>query len=217
MKNIILLAIAILLLSGCSFKTPDNSWQLKSSSAFESYKKNFLYGYDRLASNDLQSAVAHAKMGADFTTLARVYLGACALNISVGIQDECKNYKALSNLVEDQKLNAYHAFITSSLETKQIQHLPAIYQKFALSILKSDQKSANEELIKMDTITSQLLSAAIIKEKLSKTTIQSIIKSASFYGYKRAVIYWLKILKDRTTDTDEKKIINKKLSVLESV
>lgn len=217
MKNIILFIALILLFSGCSFKSPDNAWQLKSSSAFESYTKNFLYGYINLAKNDLDRAVKHAKMSSDFTTLARIYLGECALNISVGIQDECENYITISEVVQDKYLDAYYAFITSTLEKKQIVFLPEIYQEFALTLQNLDINSASKEILKMNKITSKLLSAAIIKDKLSITTIQSILKSASFHGYKRIVIYWLKILQEKTIDKNEKKIIIKKLSVLESV
>ncbi len=216
MKNIIFLVTALLLLSACSFKTPDNSWQFKSSSAFESYKKNFLYGYDKLANNDLERAINHAKMSSDFTTLARIYLGECALNISVGIKDRCHSYKSIANIVQDVRLEAYYAFITASFDEKDIEHLPKTYQKFALNILDSHTHSAIEHLSNMEKISSKLLSAAIIEEKLPTTTIQNIIKSASFHGYKRAVIHWLKILQEKTTDIDKKKVLNKKLSILES-
>jgi hypothetical protein len=85
----ILLFIFLLQFNGCSFKTPQNKWQFKSVNAFSAYTKNFLSAKDTLAKDDLKRAVNHAKQSANLSQLARIYLGECALNISVGLKDNC--------------------------------------------------------------------------------------------------------------------------------
>ena len=96
MIKIEILSHSLLLFSACSFKSPPNQWQFKSTAAFDSYTKNFLSSNDALAKNDLSRAIKHAKQSADLKMLARVYLGECALNISVGIDDNCKDYLNIS-------------------------------------------------------------------------------------------------------------------------
>ena len=53
-------------------------------------------------------------------------------------------------------------------------------------------------------------------EHIDAKSIDKIIDIASFYGYKKAVLYWLNIKKDRTIDQIEKEKIAQKISVLGS-
>lgn len=117
----ITLLLFSLLISGCSFKTPVNEWQYKSSSAFNMYTKDFLTGDETLAKNDLSRAIMHAKKSADLSQLARIYLGECALNISVGVQESCDKYRSISHLVNDDSLDAYYHLIQLSIKKEQIQ------------------------------------------------------------------------------------------------
>ncbi|MFT7005397.1 MAG: hypothetical protein ACJAWW_002772, partial [Sulfurimonas sp.] len=112
MIKIIILSCSLVFFSACSFKSPANQWQYQSSSAFDSYTKNFLSCNNSLAKNDLSRAIKHSKQSADLTMLCKIYLGKCALNISVGLNDSCKEYKNISELVNNKSLDAYYDFIT---------------------------------------------------------------------------------------------------------
>jgi hypothetical protein len=214
MKYILL--CSLILLSGCSFKTAPNQWQYKSANAFSSYTKNFLSDNQILADNDLSRAVQHAKKSADFTQLATIYLGECALNISLGIEDKCEKYKNIQELVNNEELNAYYAFITRSISHEDIKLLPQHYQVFALSFNKSDFKKANTELLRMEKETSRLLCASLLKNKIDKEVRTKIIQTASFYGYKKAVLFWLGELLKNTSDLGEVKNIERKIAILKS-
>ncbi len=205
----------ILIFTSCSFKAPQNEWQHKSSNAFSSYTKNFLSNNDALAKNDLNRAIKHAKQSADLTQLARVYLGKCALNISVGIEDSCQNYLDISELIDDKKLQAYYSFITHSIENKQIRFLPKNYQEYALNINKLNFKEANKNILEMQRVTSTLLCGVLIKDNLAIKSRDKITKLASFYGYKKAVLFWLNEQKKFTDDEEEIKYIDRKIFVLE--
>lgn len=209
----------ILLFSSCSlpsFKSKPNAWQHKSTNAFSSYTKNFLSAKDSLAKSDLSRAISHAKNSADLTQLARIYLSKCALNISVGIDDNCKEYKDISSLVNSNELNAYKNLITSNIHNKNIPYLPKTYQNFALHLSSLDYQSSTIDMKNMKKITSKLLSASIIKQHLDKSSIELIIKDASYYGYKKVVIFWLHELKNKTNNQQEINIIDKKISILNS-
>ena len=208
------LILVTLFFTSCSFKAPQNEWQYKSSNAFSSYTKNFLSNNDTLAKNDLSRAIQHAKQSADLTQLARVYLGECALNISVGIKDSCQEYLDISELIEDKKLDTYYHFITHSLQEKNINFLQKNYKKYALNIANSNFKEANKNILEMKRVTSSLLCGVLIKENLEMKSRDEITKLASFYGYKKAVLFWLREQKRFTKDKREIKYIDKKIKIL---
>lgn len=216
MIKIAILTISLILFSACSFKTPPNQWQYKSTSAFDSYTKNFLSANDALARNDLNRAKKHAKSSADLTMLSRIYLGKCALNISVGIEDECIEYKKIADVVNNKALDAYYNFITLNLDASKIEHLDASYKDFALYLAKKDFKNADAQISKISKPTSKLLSASLMKEQLSSKTIQEMIKISSFHGYKKSVLFWLNEAKVKTTDENERANLSKKISILKS-
>ena len=175
---------------GCSFKTPANEWQYKSSNAFSSYVKHFMYGEDRVARNDLKRAVKYAKMSANLKPLARVYLGKCALNISVGVVDRCSEYESISNLIEDEELSNYYSIITKSPNTNP------------------------KDILDTDKVTSILLNGALEKDNLTSAERAKLLEIASYNGYKKAVIFWLKESLKYADEETQKESFQKKLKIL---
>ena len=206
----------ILVTSSCSFQAPTAEWQMKSKNAFSSYTKNFLSSNDLLAKNDLSRSIKHANVSADLTKLARLYLGTCALNISVGIEDTCDQYVKLKGLVNNIKLDSYYAFIQSSIEQKAVQHLPKNYQEFALKMNTGNYTLAIESALNMARPTSKLLAAALIKDKITAQSRNKIINLASYFGYKKVVVFWLRESLNKTTDLNKKKSLLEKITILES-
>jgi len=208
--------ITILLFGGCSFKSEPNEWAYKSSNAFGSYTKNFLMGNDLVAKNDLKRAVTHAKSSADLTQLARIYLGVCALNMSVGIDDKCKTYTDMSDVAPAKFLRSYYELMQGTISEKEVESLDEKYQHFALSIINKNYAQAKKDIFDTTNISSKLLGASLLKEELTFDEVQKIIDAASFYGYKKSVIYWLKIQKTKTNDINTMRLIEKKVKILES-
>jgi len=214
MKNILI--ILVFIFTGCSFKTPPNKAQFETTNAFASYTKNFLSDNDAIAKNDINRAISHAKKSANLDALARIYLGECALNISVDIQDSCKKYRDVKELVLDDSLQAYYSFITLQIKKAQIDKLPKMYRAFASHLYMKKFNKAYEEILKMDSEVSQLLSASLIKNQIDKNQIGKIIDIASFYGYKKSVLFWLSQLQNITKDKVSNKMILKKIKILKS-
>ncbi len=190
MKKYSLVLFIVVLLSACSFKTPPNQWQRKSADAFSSYVKDFMSGEDGLARNDLRRAVKHAKKSANLTTLARVYLGKCALNVSVGVEDKCEEYVSVSNLVEDEKLSNYYGVITKT------------------STLNPDA------ILDKSKATSLLLNGALKKETLNDAQRAKYLQIASRNGYKKAVLFWLNESKSKTNDKNKKEYFQRKIEAI---
>lgn len=211
MKNILI--ILIFILSGCSFKTPANQAQYETVNAFSSYTKNFLSANDSIAKNDINRAISHAKKSADFNALARIYLGECALNISVGIDDNCKKYLTIKELlVDDGTLKSYYSFISS--KTVKNDKLPKIYKTFNTHLNLKEYNYAYEDILKIDNAVSQLLLASLIRKHLNKIQISKIIEIASFHGYKKSILFWLNELRNITKDESLKKRITKKIEII---
>jgi len=183
------LFIAIMIF-GCSFKTPANEWKYKSADAFSSYVKNFMQGEDILARNDLKRAIKHAKKSADLTSLARVYLGKCALNISVGIADRCEEYKKISNVVDDEELFNYYGIITKT----------------------STQNP--DDILDTNRATSILLNGALKKDELSSEERTNMLELSSFHGYKKAVLFWLEESKKYSEEEAQKEFFQQKIEAL---
>ncbi len=216
MKYIVYYIFIMIIFSGCSFKTPVNHSQYKASNAFSSYTNNFLSENDIMAKNDIKRAIKYAKTNADLNALARIYLGECALNISIGIDNSCAKYKNIEKLVEDSSLDAYYSLITLQLKREQLKYLPKRYKDVAFYIIDKKFDKAYDAIINLNNATSQMLLFSLIKENLDENKIEEIIKIASFNGYKRSIIFWLNELKNITKDTKLKNYIIKRILILNS-
>lgn len=209
-----LLILSLILLSACSFKTPPNQWQYKSTTAFNAYAQNFLSMQDSLAKDDLKRAIKHAKKSADLTQLAKIYLGECALNISVGAEKSCQKYENISSLINSPELNAYYKLITKNITIEEIKYLPNNYKEFALHTLDAEFDKSKKVILEIKKPTSSLLCSALIKESLDKDFIEKMIQLASYNGYKRVILFWLTEKLQKTYDEKEIQIIKKRISIL---
>lgn len=185
------LFLFIFFIGGCSFKQEPNLWQFKSSEAFSRYAENFYEDKDLLAKSDLKSAVNYAKQGSSIELLGKIYLSSCALNISVGLDENCKEYEKISKLLNSKQNDSYFNMISNNLKADDIRYLPLKYQTFAENILNEDYLKAFEDIKNTEDIKSKFIGASLIKDRLSKEQIDHLIQTASFYGYKKLSLFWL--------------------------
>lgn len=214
MKILILTLFTFLLFQGCSSKTPHNQWEYSSSSAFNLYTKNFLTNEDDLAEDDLNRAIKYAKQSANLDQLARIYLGVCALNSSVGKEVDCKEYKKIEDLVTSLELKSYFLMLQNSLQKENIQNIPTQYQEFIKYKYSKKQSKLFESIKNIEQPSSKFIAASMIQNKMNKSEIKYIINEASFYGFKKVVLYWLAYLKQVEVDKIEKEKIEKKIFIL---
>lgn len=209
-----LLILFVLLFSACSTEPAPNSWEYKSSSYFESYKKNFLSDNDILAEADLESAVSYAKQGTDVTQLASIYLGKCALNIAVGVDDTCKEYQDIEELVTCPKIKNYYKMIQKDFDNLDTAMLPSRYRAFIAAMQQKDINKANSIVQKMDDPVSKLLAISLLNDAVTKETLQQAMESSAFHGYKKGSIFILNKLEMKTNNLQEQELIRKKIELL---
>lgn len=214
MKILIPTLLLFFLFQGCSFKTPANQWEYNSASAFDSYAKNFLTNNDDIAEDDLNRAIKYAKQSANLEQLSRIYLGVCALNISVGKKDDCKKYKKIEDLVPSLELKAYFLMLQNSLQKEDISNIPNQYQDFSEYKYLKKYDLSFESIKDIEQPSSKFIAASMIKNKMNKSEIKHIINEASFYGFKKVVLFWLDYLKQIEENKIEKDKIEKKLYIL---
>ena len=208
--------IIFLFTLGCSFQAPERQWQIRSKSAFNSYTTNFLSGHSVMATNDLNRAIKHINVTADLNKLAKLYLSVCALNIAVGINDQCNDYLELQDLVNNKKLFSYYNLLQNKLDTKDIINLPLHYQAYAKNVINHEYIKAFKALELMNKPNSRFVAAGIIKNKLTSSQRDKLIQDASFYGYKKIVIFWLEQSLKLSDDFNEKKHLMKKIKILKN-
>ena len=214
MTRYLLLFFTLFIFGACSFTTPKNDWQLKSVNAYESYQSYFLKNEQNLADADLKRALKYAKQSADLDTLARIELSRCALHVSVLENRECGEYLELEPVASSAKLHSYYLFLQNKDTKSDSKELPSRYKAFARYKEDGDYENAQKELLKMEDTVSKMISASLIKDSLHRSTIKSIIDEASFSGYKKAVINWMRFYLEKTTDVKERDLIEKKLKII---
>lgn len=210
-----MLIIFILVFSGCSFKSDQKDlWKKNVSNSFDSYVTYYLQGDFRLASIELNRAVSCAKNSVDLSPLSKIYLGKCALDISVLRDVECQEYDSIKDMLEiDNDCDNYHYMLQKNFNKVNLKKLPLQYNNFVKAMKNKDYNNAFNAIRKMQKTSSKLVAAALMKEFLGKNEINYIINEASISGYKRAVISWLKFLKEKSSDVEQQKV-QKMLDIL---
>ena len=216
MKLVLITLFLIVLFQGCSFKSPQNQWEYSSSNSFNSYSRYFLSDDDALAKSDLERAIKYAKQSANLEQLARVYLGACALNISVEQYDKCKNYRDIEEFVLSEELKAYFSMLKKEVKKEQIKYLPKQYQVFEEYKFEKQYNLAFGAINSMEQVSSQFIAASLIKNELKKSQVKLLIEKASFYGYKKIVLFWLNHYYNMEENLKEKEKIVKKIRILKN-
>lgn len=216
MKLFIISIYLLVFFQGCSFKSPLNQWEFNSSSSFSSYSKYFLIDEEELANSELQRAIKYAKQSANLEQLARVYLGACALNISVGKEDKCKDYIKIEEFVSSPELKVYYLMLLNEGQEEQTSYLPKQYQTFIEYKYLKKYDLAFESIKSIKQASSQFIAAKLIKKQIKKSQVKFLINKASFYGYKKIVLFWLNYYYSLESNLKEKEKIAKKIKILKN-
>ena len=213
MKIKFVLLIISLLFAGCSFKTSNKyKYRVDASNSFDSFKKYYLQGKTRLASIALKRALQNAKEGSDINSIAKIYLGECALHKAMLLHDNCSEYRQIQNLTNDKYLKNYYLFIAGKFQNINISLLPESYRDFAKYLKQKNFNAAVKALYNIKNSDSKIIAASLVKDKLSKKDIKKIIDISSSMGYKKVTARWYDFLKTKSTDK-EKKIIDEKLKI----
>lgn len=210
----ILAFFSIAFLSSCSLQQPLNAWQYKSVTAFEKYQQYYLENHTILADSERKKAITFAKQSAHLNTLARVYLGDCAIQHAALNPSKCIEFQEVSSLVKDTELNAYFDLLTGNLTSSQIPKLPQRYQAFARAYLKHNPKMLRDEIMLIPEVSSRLIAASLVKSQLDLETLRTLIDQTAVRGYQLASIRWMTYLASITPNPEESKALKHKISLM---
>lgn len=215
MKRLYVLFLLVMV-SGCSMKPSPDKWKTQTANAFASYQEYFLHGEDRLAKLELKRAIQEASCSTDLMPLARIYLGKCALHIAVLEDTSCPDYAQVRDLPEiSGELNNYFLMLQHRIDEVDPTMLPHQYREYVRQVKRRDYKAAFSCIRKMKETSSKLIAAALIKGELDYGMIGYILDQASFRGYKKAVLAWLRFAR-QAAPTGDTILIDKKLNLLEN-
>lgn len=208
------LLLLLTLTGSCSLQQPKNTWQYKSVTAFEKYQQYYLENQLILATSERKKAISFAKQSAHLNTLARVYLGDCAIQYAALNKTQCKTYQQVAPIAQDAELNAYFHLLTQQLTPAQIPKLPKRYQGFASALLSQNRQKINAEVIKIEELHSKLIAASIAQSELALTTIRALIDETADHGYQLASLRWMTFLASVTPDSEESKQLHYKIALM---
>jgi len=188
-------------------KIAPNQWEKRVKHSVHSYIHNYLADKELLSQKDYKRAVKYAKQSADLTTLGKVYLTKCALDRTVGKKNICKEYQSIEKLITVPQLQSYKNFLEENLSEEDMQFLDPKYRSFARYYLHHQYKKSINVLRNTDDVVSMLVMGSFVEDKLSQDDIDKIINIASFYGYKKAVKFWLNYKTLKFNDLKSKEIL----------
>jgi len=213
--RIFLLAM-LLLLGGCSSKTPPNMWQYKTHNSYKSFEKYYLEYKLDLAAISLKRAREYASQSADLSTLAQIELSVCALKVALLEPYSCQRYEKLESLIDSDALTAYDHFLKNTLSEDELSDLPEQYKDFAQARLHNDKEQMLKEVPKITPLTSKMITASLIQEELPPKLREAILQEISFHGYTYGTITWLTFEIEHTEGEAKKRELQQKLEVIYS-
>ena len=192
-------------------------WQYKTHSSYKSFENYFLEYKLDLAAVELKRAREYASQSADLNTLAQIELSVCALKVALLEPYTCPRYDKLESLIDSDSLSAYKHFLQNTLNENELSVLPKQYRAFAQARVANDREEMLKVISKITPLTSKMISASLIKEKLSLELQEEILQEISFHGYTYAAISWLTFEIEHTNDVKKKRRLQQKLEIIYSL
>ncbi|RKT51156.1 hypothetical protein DFR40_2368 [Azonexus fungiphilus] len=184
----LLAALAIAGLSGCAERPAVPDWLLTADAAIGNHVRYHLEGRDRLAAGQLAIARNEVARTGDATQMARIELHACAARVASLESGDCPGFLPLAADAAAAE-NAYAAYLAGNV-TVDVDLLPKM------------QQLAWRDPARLEAIAdplSRLLAAALLWRdgRLSPAGIALAIESAAGQGWRRPLLAWLLVERQR--------------------
>lgn len=197
MKKFMYFLACFLLLAGCGTKAvPD--WIKTSHHQLEGFKKQFLQGRDRLAEISFQKTVSDVKSGGDLQLLQIVYLTRYALQVAAIERFDDQDYRKLEAVEPHPENIHFHAFLQGAFNRVDEQSLPPQYRPFLRACMNGKQPAIDVAITAIEDPLSRLIASglAVQKQLHHEKTLQTAIRTAGEQGWKKALLAYLKKLRD---------------------
>ena len=95
------------------------------------------------------------------------------------------------------------------MQEEDIKFLPTQYHDFAQALLTNNTIDIQKEILNISAPISKMIAASLVQESLTLQTIQNVQESASYHGYKKAVVLWLDLEIEKSSGVDKARLQNK--------
>lgn len=193
MKKIVCLMIFSILLIGCSSSKPVPDWTNASFNQLDNYKKNYLSGREGIAEVYFNRAVDEVKRSGDLEILARIYLTKYAVQISVLEAFDDGEYIRIDTVAPVSQNRNFYNFLKGSFDKLDEGMLPSKYDGFLSAFRKGNVEGIANEISSMDDPLSKLITIGLLvqKNKYDERILQIAIATASYNGWKKALLVYL--------------------------
>jgi len=206
MKKVFYLMACFLLLAGCSTKAvPD--WIKTSHNQLESFKKYYLQGRDHLAETSFFKAIEAIKSSGDLHLLQIAHLTRYAVQSSVLEGFDDLEYLRLAAVEPHSENVHFHAFLKGAFDRVDEQILPQQYRSFLRACKNGKQVEIDNAIAVIEDPQSRLIASALAVQKrlYHEKTLNTAIQTASEQGWKKALLVYLKKLRDFYVSINEQK------------
>lgn len=206
MKKVLYLLACLFFLGGCSAKSvPD--WTKASHHQLESYKNNYLQDKDRLAEINFRKAAEEIKSSGSFNLLEKAYLTRYAVQVSVLEGFDDRDYRKLEAIEPHPENVHFYLFLKGAFDQVDETNLSQQYRPFLHACKKGKQADVNLSIVAIGDPLSRLIAVglAVQKQLYDETSLTTAIQAAAEQGWKKAVLVYLKKLRDYYESINEQK------------
>lgn len=197
MKKFVCLIVVGILLSGCGSSKAVPDWTNASFNQLDNYKKNYLNGRDSIAEVYFNRAVDEIKRSGDLEILARAYLTKYAVQIAVLEAFDDREFLRIDAVAPDSQNKVFYNFLKGSFDKVDEGLLPPKYADFFKVYRKGNIEDIANEVSSMDDPLSKLITIGLLvqKNKYNEKVLQLAINTASYTGWKKALLVYMERLK----------------------
>lgn len=214
MKGRALVAIAVVLITGCSGHPAVPEWEERAHEGFEQYQRSYFAG-ERAADRDFRKAAEALSSTGKVELRARAELIRCALATAALDFAACEKWHSLQADAEPQD-RVYGIFLSGAVDTVDAKALPPQYVPLAKA---RDARGRNDALKSIEDPLSRLIGAGALFRSgdLSPDGVALAVDAASGQGWRRPLLAWLTAqakLAEGTGDTAALERIRKRIEVV---
>lgn len=194
-RHIAPVLLSAALLAACAGGPPPADWQVAARDGLERFGYAWLSGETRTAEAPLDSARNAVASTGRLDLAARVELSRCGY-LTAGLAFDCAALNADSRAHATATDQAYARFLQGDWAGLDLNQLEARYRPL---LQATDAAGRNRAAYAIDDPTSRLIAAALLFKRNEATPelITTAIDTASAQGWRRPLLAWLGITKQR--------------------
>ena len=207
----IVVATAALMLAACGNTPPAPDWQMNAKSAMERAQNAYLEGDTRVEGVEFARARQQISSTGRADLVARIELARCATRVASLVFEDCSGF---APLVQDAPAaeRAYAAYLAGRSQPQDAALLPEQHRSIALGSATLGLKAIVDPL-------ARLVAAGVLLQtsRADPTVIQSAIDTASAQGWRRPLLAWLGVQKQRAQaagDSAETERIQRRITLV---